>query len=147
MVGASPHIPVMWTRFAFAGLAAALASPAAAQCLSIPDGTGNTVLHCQDGRTGVQHTDPGGATSGLLGGETLTAPLDPLPAGARALAVYVNPSLAVRPAPSLAPPAIEAAAPARPFSTYPDPAGAGMRSQPGESPPARDPSTTSGATP
>jgi hypothetical protein len=149
MGGARPHIGLMWTRFAIAGLLALLASPAAAQCLSIPDGTGATVLHCSDGRIGYQTTDPSGGVSGMLGGQMLTAPVDPTPpglAGTRPAVGYVNPDLSMRtapiPPPSIAPPTIDPAPPGRPFSTYPDPAGAGMRSQPGETPAAADPGAT-----
>lgn len=135
---------MMWTRFAFAALLSALAPPAAAQCLAIPDGTGHTVLHCSDGRVGVEHADRGGATSGMLGGLTLTAPLDPQPLG---LVRPVNPSLATAPPPSIAPPSAARVPAGRPFSTYPDPAGAGMTSQPGESPTVREPETPVRATP
>ena len=130
----------MWKAAAFVSLFAALSGPAAAQCLAIPDGTGNTVLHCQDGRVGVEHTDPDGATSGMLGGQMLTAPLDPLSLNA---VRPVTPSLATTQTPPISSPADTSVQAIRPFSTYPDPAGAGMRSQPGISPPARD----SGATP
>lgn len=129
----------MWKSFALAGLVAALASPAAAQCLAIPDGTGNTALHCSDGRVGVEHTDPGGAASGMLAGQPLTAPLDPRPLG---IVRPVNPSLAAAPPPTLAPPESDLAPLGRLFSTYTDPAGAGMRSQPGENPPARETGST-----
>jgi hypothetical protein len=134
MGAASPHIQWMWKTLALTGLVAAFASPAAAQCLSIPDGAGGTALHCSDGRTGFQTTDPGGGTSGMVGGQMLTTPLEP-PGMAlgQPMVGYVNPQTglggAPAPPPSLAPPSITSA---RPFSTYPDPAGAGMRSQPGE---------------
>lgn len=126
----------MWKPLTLALAAAAASSPVAAQCLSIPDGAGGVAIHCQDGRTGFQHTDPGGATSGMLGGQMLTAPLEPpgLALGQPTVG-YVNPDRSLGtapiPPPSLAPPTVEPP-PARPFSTYPDPAGAGMRSQPGE---------------
>jgi hypothetical protein len=127
----------MWKPLILTGLVAAFASPAAAQCLSIPDGSGGTVLHCSDGRVGHQTTDPGGGISGMLGGQMLTTPLEPPGLGlSRPTFGYVNPdqSLGTKPIapPSLAPPVTELPRPARPFSTYPDPAGAGMRSQPGE---------------
>ncbi len=129
----------MWKAAALASLAAATGSPAAAQCLAIPDGTGNTVLHCQDGRIGVERTDPGGATSGMLGGQVLIAPLDPLPLQAPR---PVTPHPITTPAPPIFPPADASLRAILPFSTYADPAGAGMRSQPGERSPARDPGAT-----
>ena len=133
-----PHILSMWKLTAIAGLALAAASPAAAQCISIPDGLGNAAVHCSDGRIGHTHTDPGGAVSGMLGGQALAGPLDPtLPGLAGRPAVsYVNPDLAMRttpvPPPSLAPPAAPPIVEERPFSAYPDPQGAGLRQQPGE---------------
>ena len=133
----------MWKPFAIAvGLAglSGLASPAAAQCVSVPDGLGNAALHCSDGRVGMLHNEGGGGVSGMLGGQAIAgAQLDVVPpslAYPQPPVGYLNPGIAGRTAP--APPSIVMApAPqpppeSRPFSTYPDPAAAGMRLQPGE---------------
>ena len=133
----------MWKPFAIAGALVCLAgfaSPAAAQCVSVPDGLGNAAVHCSDGRVGMLHNEGGGGVSGMLGGQAIAgAQLDVVPpslAYPQAPAGYLNPDVAIRTAP-VPPPTLIAPAPqpppeSRPFSTYPDPAAAGMRLQPGE---------------
>jgi len=133
----------MWKPFAIAALGSffGLGAPAAAQsCLSVGDGLGNAAVHCPDGRVGHLHAAPGGSVSGMLGGQPLAAPLDQiatpgLTVGAPPVG-HFNPDISGRSAPPapppIAPPASGLVEPERPFSTYPDPEGAGMRMQPGE---------------
>ena len=135
-----PHILSMWKLTAIAGLALAAASPAAAQCISIPDGLGNAAVHCSDGRIGHTHTDAGGAVSGMLGGQALAGPLDPtMPglAGDRPVISYVNPDLSHAhlrrvPPPPLAPPPRRRCGGAAVLGLSRSRNGAGLRLQPGE---------------
>ncbi len=126
-----------WRTLLFGGLAASVGSPAAARCLSVPDGTGGMAVHCSDGQVGQLRPEPGGGVTGMIGSQAVIGSMDqilpPSLAGA-AHPGYLNPDLAARTEPvippSLAPPQVEEE---RPFSAYPDPAGAGLRTQPGES--------------
>ncbi len=113
------------------GLAAGFASPAAAQCLSIPDGTGGMAVHCADGQVGQLRAEPGGGVTGMIGSQAVAGSMDqfvaPGLAGGAHPPGYLNPDIAVRPKPappSIAPPAVGEE---RPFSAYPDSEGAGLK--------------------
>lgn len=116
----------------FGGLATVMASPAAAQCLSIPDGTGGMAVHCADGQVGQLRAEPGGGVTGMIGSQAVAGSMDqftaPGLAGGGRPPGYLNPDIAVRPRPapppSIAPPAVGEE---RPFSAYPDPQGAGLK--------------------
>ena len=125
-----------WRTLLFGGLAAGMASPAAAQCLSIPDGTGGMVVHCADGQVGQLRAEPGGGVTGMIGSQAVVGSMDqfvpPGPAGGAHPPGYLNPDIAARPKPA-APPSTAPAAVVeeRPFSAYPDPQGAGLKLQAG----------------
>jgi len=68
---------------------------AAAACVAISDGQGNTTVTCPDGRTGYLYTDAGGATSGMLGAEPYqppTAEIRPSPLPGPQAAVVIPPT-------------------------------------------------------
>jgi hypothetical protein len=113
-------------------LAAGVVSPAAAQCLPIPDGTGGMAVHCADGQVGQLRAEPGGGVTGMIGSQAVAGSMDqflaPGLAGGAHPPGYLNPDIAVRPkpapSPSIAPPGVGEE---RPFSAYPDPEGAGLK--------------------
>lgn len=126
-----------WRTLLFGGLAAGVVSPAAAQCLSIPDGTGGVAVHCSDGQVGQLRVDQAGGVAGMVGAQAVTGSIDRLASPGLASGAqppgYRNTDIALRPQPLVAPPlAPPAVVEERPFSAYPDPAAAGLRLSPGE---------------
>ena len=98
-MGRRQFIAIACGMAGFAGTASAQA------CLSYSTGYGDTTITCPDGTAGYVHTDPGGAATGIIGGQpyagsasTLAPPFGP--AAGVPSAAYI-----FRPIPGVAPPA------------------------------------------